>query len=295
MPKNRGKDDWQVGSSVVPFRVQNLFCVEGLTCVVTGGGSGIGSMIAAGLVANGARVYISSRKDLSALAKHLNQRGPGECICFGRLDVSKEESIETFARLLRAAEPHGIDVLVNNAGTNWSEPIEEHSAKGWDKVYDVNTRGVFLTTKHLLPLMSSEKRRRRARIINIGSIDGIQIPMLNTFAYSSGKAAVAHLTRVMAGKFGSEGRDVNVNCIAPGPFVSRMMRQTISAVGGDRVLGQTTATGRIGDPLYMAGAVLFLSSRAGEFVNGAILTLDGGLVVMPKGAIHPSPQSLSKL
>ena len=249
-------------------------------------------MIAAGLVANGARVYISSRKDISELARYLTERGPGECICLGTLDVASEKSIESFTRLLSDAEPTGIDVLVNNAGTNWAEPVEEHSAKGWDKVYDVNTRGVFLMTKHMLPLMG---RRRRGRIINIGSIDGIQIPILNTFAYSSGKAAVAHLTRVMAGKFGSEGRNVNVNCIAPGPFVSRMMRQTIAAVGGDKVLGQTTATGRIGDPLDMAGAVLFLCSRAGEFVNGALLTLDGGLVVMPKGAVHPNPTSLSKL
>ena len=147
-------------------------------------------MIAAGLVANGARVYISSRKDISELARYLTERGPGECICWGTLDVASEKSIESFTRLLSDAEPTGIDVLVNNAGTNWAEPVEEHSAKGWDKVYDVNTRGVFLMTKHMLPLMG---RRRRGRIINIGSIAGKEA-YLKGNVYCATKAAVDSFT-----------------------------------------------------------------------------------------------------
>ena len=143
MPKNRGAADWQIGSSNATFRVQSLFDVSNRVVLITGGGSGIGSMIAAGFVANGARVYIASRNDCSELAEELSTRGPGACHALV-LDVAKEESISACIDELTAREPDGVGVLVNNAGTNWAEPIETYSQKGWDKVYNVNVRGVFM-------------------------------------------------------------------------------------------------------------------------------------------------------
>ena len=142
MPKNRGAADWQIHATNKPFQVNNLFDVSKRVVFITGGGSGIGSMIAAGFVANGARVYIASRNNCSALAEELTKRGPGVChalVC----DVAKQESIEACVAELSAREPDGVGVLINNAGTNWAEPIEEYSQKGWDKVYAVNVRGVF--------------------------------------------------------------------------------------------------------------------------------------------------------
>jgi len=254
-------------------------------------------MVAAGYCANGAKVYIVSRKDCSTLAAELTKRGPGQCIAL-QADVSDVDSLTALATQLQNLEgSSGVSVLVNNAGTNWAEPIDEYSAKGWDKVYAVNTRGVFFTTQALLPLLdaAAKKTGKRSAIINIGSTDALWTPTLDTFAYSSGKAAVVQLSKVMAGKFGAEGRPINVNCVCPGPFVSRMMRSTVDGAGGTKAMGAMTAVGRIGDPLDMAAVTLYLGSRAGEGVTGAIISVDGGATVMPRHASHPSPQALAKL
>lgn len=143
MPKNLGEADWQIGDSNAPFKTANLFDVSHRVVLITGGGSGIGSMIAAGFVANGARVYIASRNDCSELARELSTRGSGTCHALV-LDVADPTSIATCVETLQQREPGGVGVLVNNAGTNWAEPIEEYSQKGWDKVYAVNVRGVFM-------------------------------------------------------------------------------------------------------------------------------------------------------
>lgn len=290
MPKARA-DDWQILDSPGPLKTNTLFSVEGRTAVVTGGGSGIGSMIAAGYVANGANVVIVSRKDCSDLATTLTQRGPGTCVAL-QADVAKDEDLESLKRSLEERCKQGIHVLFNNAGTNWAQPIDKHSLKGWDKVYAVNVRGVFAVTQALLSLLDlgAKHSQRRSVVINIGSIESIFTPAHPTYSYSSGKAAVGHLTRVLAGSFGTAGRPINVNCIHPGPFVSRMMRATIASIG-EKTIGSTTAVGRIGSPEDMAGAALFLGSRAGEYVNGAQLVVDGGTVVMPHMGTHPSPGS----
>lgn len=300
MPKNRGAADWQIGdakTAPAKFNVSSLFGMSGLTCVVTGGGSGIGSMIAAGFAGNGAKVYIVSRKDCSPLATELTTRGPGQCIAL-QADVAKIDSLKALAVQLQELEgDKGISVMVNNAGTNWAQPVEDFSQKGWDKVYDVNTRAVFFGTQVMIPLLTagSKATGRRSVIINIGSVEGLKTPLLNTFSYSSGKAAVIHLTKVMAGKFGSEGRPININCISPGPFVSRMMRATVEMSGGTEAMGAMTATGRIGSPLDMAGVAIYLSSQAGQFVNGTNIVVDGGSIVMPHGSTHPNPRPLAKL
>lgn len=142
MPKDRGAEDWQIGQTKEPFIVGNLFDVSQRVVLITGGGSGIGSMIAAGFVANGAKVYIASRNHCGMLAQELTSRGPGSCHALV-LDVSDTDSIKACVDILTKQEPDGVGVLVNNAGTNWAQPIEEYSLKGWDKVYNVNVRGVF--------------------------------------------------------------------------------------------------------------------------------------------------------
>ena len=201
-----------------------------------------------------------------------------------------------FAELHKIQGERGIDILFNNAGTNWSESVSTYPMKGWDKVYAVNVRGVFNVTQKALPLLESAANttNRRSVVVNISSIEGISSPSHDTYAYSSGKAAVAHLTRVMAGRFGMEGKNVNVNAILPGPFVSRMMKHTLDTAGEETVAAMT-AVGQIGSPLDMAGVAIYFGSRAGEFVSGCRLVVDGGTTVMPSGFFHPSPQPLPKL
>lgn len=295
MPKSRGRADWEIGESSADFSKDALFGVAGRAIVITGGGSGIGSMMAAGFVAQGARVYIVSRKDCSPLAAELTARGPGRCAAL-RGDVADDADIAALVAALDAQEPRGVHALINNAGTNFAAPIGEYPSAAWDKVYRVNTRGVFMLTQALLPALErsaagpggagTDGRTLRACVVNIASIEALQTPAHPTFAYSTGKAAVRHLSRVLAGKFGMDGRRVNVNSICPGPFQSRMMRVTLETVGRETVAG-VTACGRIGNPQDMAGAALYLCSPAGQYVTGASLTVDGGAVAMPHMAMSP--------
>jgi len=252
-------------------------------------------MMAAGFVANGARVYVVSRKDCSPLAAELTSRGPGTCVAL-RGDVANDLDIAALARTLDQREPGGVHALINNAGTNYAAPIGSYPSAAWDKVYRVNTRGVFMLTQALLPALErsagapggpgTNGAALRACVVNIASIESLQTPGHDTFAYSTGKAAVRHLSRVLAGKFGMDGRRVNVNAICPGPFQSRMMRVTLDTVGRETIAG-VTACGRIGNPRDMAGAALYLCSPAGQYVTGASLTVDGGAVAMPHMAMSP--------
>ncbi|KAJ2785846.1 hypothetical protein H4R18_000235 [Coemansia javaensis] len=257
---------------------QTLFSVEGKVVVVTGGGSGIGLMVATGFVRNGARVYITSRKQqvLDRAAQELTALGPGKCIPIA-CDLQSHEKTQALAARLAELEPSGIDVLVNNSGANWGEPsLEEYPDAAWTKVLTLNTQRVFTLTQLLLPLL--EKRATAAspaRVINVGSIDGIRVTDLITPAYSASKAAVHHLTKVLAAHLGP--RNITVNAVAPGPFESHMMAHTLE-IARDAIVG-SVPLGRIGKPTDMAGVCLFLASSAGAYINGAVIPVDGGIVI----------------
>jgi NAD(P)-dependent dehydrogenase (short-subunit alcohol dehydrogenase family) len=256
--------------------VKDLFSVAGKVVVVTGGSAGIGLMITRGFVENGARVYISSRKKdvCDRVAKELSEHGT--CISVPA-NLSTEAGAKELAAAVSEREP-AVHVLVNNAGANWGAPLEEFPDSAWDKVLALNVKAVFHLTRALLPqLEKAASPGDPARVINIGSIDGLRVPMLHTYAYSSSKAAVHHLTRVLAIQLAPRG--VTVNAIAPGPFRSKMMAATLDQFG-DAIVA-SCPLGRIGEPEDMAGATIYLASRAGSYVNGAVLVVDGGIAVRP--------------
>ena len=248
-----------------------LFDVAGKRAVVTGGGSGIGTMIASGFVDAGVSVIIASRKEdsLREVAEDLASRGDCSYIV---ADLSTEEG----CRGLGAAVSErwdSLDILVNNAGANWGAPLADQDSKSWHRVLDVNVEGVFHTTKFLLPLLQAAGTEEEpARIINIGSVDGIQVPGFETYAYAASKAEVHQLTRHLAKHLAPT---VTVNAIAPGPFQSRMMKATLEAAGDG--MERMMPLKRIGRPEDMAGPAIFLSSKAGAFLTGTIIPVDGGL------------------
>ena len=259
--------------------MKNLFSIEGKTALVTGGSRGIGEMIAAGFLANGAKVYISSRKaeTCDATAKRLQEEYGGECISLPA-DLSNLEGIES---LVGQLSDTSLDVLVNNAGASWGEPIDEYSEKGWDKVMDTNVKGVFFLTQKLLPLLrSSGTAEDPSRVINIGSIDGIKTGLFDAFSYGPSKAALHHLTRVLAASLVKE--NIIVNAIAPGPFPTWMLSTGVGG-GGDldidwAAVGDSNPRGRVGTPEDIAGLAIFLCSRAGAYTVGETITCDGGAV-----------------
>jgi NAD(P)-dependent dehydrogenase (short-subunit alcohol dehydrogenase family) len=254
--------------------ITDLFSVEGRTVLVTGGSRGIGRMIASGFVEAGAKVYISSRKaDACAeVAAELSQ--VGTCLALPA-DLSTEEGCRRLAGALAEVEER-LDVLVNNAGATWGAPLEEFDEAAWDRVLDLNVKGVFHLTKFALPLLRAAGTvDSPARVINIGSIDGIQVPVLETYSYSASKAAVHQLTRHLARQLAPE---ITVNAIAPGPFESKMMAATLRAFGDQ--IAAAAPLRRIGRPDDMAGAAIYLASRAGAYLTGAIIPVDGGIATV---------------
>ncbi len=253
----------------------DLFSIEGKTALVTGGGQGIGRMISQGFVEAGARVYVASRKleVVQQAADELSAIRPGSCIPV-RADLSDHDECKRLADWLTEREGGRLDILVNNAGANWGAPYEEFPDAAWDRCLDVNVKGVFHLTRYLTPaLAAAATPEDPARVINIGSIDGLHVPILDTYAYSASKAAVHHLTRVLARKLAPQ--HITVNAIAPGPFESKMMQATLDAFG-DAIRSQV-ALGRIGSPEDMAGITVFLSSRAGAYLTGTVIPVDGGM------------------
>lgn len=252
--------------------IPTLFSVKGKVAVVTGGSRGIGLMIAAGYVQNGAKVYISSRKAdvCDAVAAELSK--VGECISMPA-DLSVKEGWEHLANEIKANED-SIDILVNNAGATWGEPFDEFSEDGYDRTFDINVKGIFFLTQALMPLLENgNSTDNPARVINIGSIDGLHVSKIDNFPYGPSKAAVHHLTKVLAVRLA--GRGVTCNAIAPGPFESKMMAWTLDNFR-EQIEGGCPL-GRIGSTEDMAGLTLFLASPAASYINGAVIPLDGGI------------------
>jgi NAD(P)-dependent dehydrogenase (short-subunit alcohol dehydrogenase family) len=249
----------------------DLFDISGKKAVVTGGGSGIGTMIARGFVEAGAEVIIASRKEesLRQVADELGQLGRCSYLV---ADLSKEDGCRALGEAV-AERWSSLDILVNNAGANWGAPLAEQDTASWHRVLDVNVEGVFHTTKFLLPLLQAAGTAEDpARIVNIGSVDGIQVPAFETYAYSASKAAVHQLTRHLAKHLAPE---ITVNAIAPGPFQSRMMRATLEAAGD--AMPRMMPLKRIGRPEDMAGPTIFLCSKAASFMTGTVIPVDGGI------------------
>lgn len=254
------------------LKTEQLFSIEGKVAYVTGGSRGIGLMIAHAYVANGAKVYISARKaeDCHQTAETLSQIGT--CVAVPG-DLSTDEGRGELVSAISEREER-LDILVNNAGASWGASFSEYPESGYDKVMDINMRAPFMLTRDLLPLLEkSATVDDPARVINIGSIDGLRVSTVENFAYGPSKAAIHHLTRILAVDLGR--KNITVNAIAPGPFESKMTAWLLQE-HGERIRKQCPL-GRIGDPHDMAGIALFLASRAGAYINGAVIPLDGGI------------------
>jgi NAD(P)-dependent dehydrogenase (short-subunit alcohol dehydrogenase family) len=254
--------------------VKDLFSIAGKVALVTGGSRGIGLMIARGFVEAGAKVYISSRKKevCDQVAAELSAHGT--CLSLPA-DISTEAEANRVGKELAERESK-LHILVNNAGANWGAPLAEFPDSAWDKVLALNLKSVFHLTRACLPLLEKAVAPGDpARVINIGSIDGLRVPALETYAYSSSKAAVHHLTRVLANRLGPKG--ITVNAVAPGPFESKMMAETMRNFKD--LIVASCPLGRIGEPEDMAGVAIYLASRAGAYVNGAVIPVDGGITI----------------
>lgn len=254
--------------------MSELFSISGKVALVTGGSRGIGLMIARGFVDAGARVYISSRKAdvCEKVAAELSAKG--ECIALPA-DLSTEDECRRLAGEIAEREDR-LHILVNNAGATWGAPIDEHDDSTWDRVLNVNVKAVFHLTKFLRPMLEAAATDDDpARVINIGSIDGIHVPLLDTFSYSASKAAVHQLTRHLARRLAPR---VTVNAIAPGPFESKMMAATLAAAGDE--IAASAPLKRIGRPDDIAGVSIFLASRAASYLTGAVIPVDGGIATV---------------
>lgn len=256
--------------------VKDLFSIAGKVALVTGGSRGIGLMIARGYVEAGAKVYISSRKHsvCDEVAAELSKSGT--CVSLPA-DLSTEAECNRLAAELAKREPT-LHILVNNAGANWGAPMQEYPDDAWDKVLALNVKSIFHLTRACLPqLEAAGSAADPARVINIGSIDGLRVPLLHTYAYSSSKAAVHHLTRVLAVELAA--KHITVNAVAPGPFESKMMAETLKNFGD--AIRASVPLGRIGAPEDMAGIAIYLASKAGAYLTGTVIPVDGGITIRP--------------
>ena len=253
-----------------------LFSVAGKRVLITGGASGIGRMISEGLAERGARVFTCGRKQssLDELVKQLKVER-GFDVVAEPADLSKLEDVERVAR--RAGELFGgeLDVLINNAGATWGAEIDEFPESGWDKVFDLNVKAMFFLTQKCLPYLRKTGSRpdRLSRVINIGSISGIENPADNAWSYHPAKAAVHHLTQTMAKRLVKDG--IAVNAIAPGLFPSKMTAFLMPG-GNEQLVNQVVPMGRPGRPSDIVGTVVYLASAAAGFTTGSIIKVDGG-------------------
>ncbi|HYN31198.1 MAG TPA: SDR family oxidoreductase [Ilumatobacteraceae bacterium] len=257
-----------------PLALANLFGLDGKVAVVTGGSRGIGFMIASGLVANGVRTYITARKAdaCDAAAAELSEHG--ECISLPA-DIATAEGLASFVSALTDRESQ-IDILVNNAGAAWGAPLGEFPEIGFDKVMDINIKAPFMLTQALLPqLKAGATADDPARVIMIGSIDGIRVPFGDNYSYSASKAGIHMMARHMAAHLVRD--NITINSIAPGPFESKMMAYRLADPDSRKMVEATVPRRRIGSPEDIAGAVIFLAGRAGAYTTGAVIPVDGGI------------------
>ena len=258
--------------------LDRLFGLDGKTALVTGGTRGIGMMIARGLLQAGAGVVLSSRKAdaCEQAVAALSEFGPVRAV---PADLSRQPECERLAAEV-LTDSDSLDILVNNAGATWGEPLETFPAAAWDRVLDLNLKSPFWMVQALLPaLRRAGTQDDPARVINVGSIDGIQVSPMPTYSYSASKAAVHQLTRVLAKELGPQ--HITVNAIAPGPFTSKMMAATLESFG--EAIAAAAPMRRIGRDDDMAGIAVFLAGRAGSYVNGAIIPVDGGIATTAGG------------
>jgi NAD(P)-dependent dehydrogenase (short-subunit alcohol dehydrogenase family) len=258
--------------------LERLFGLGGKTAVVTGGTRGIGMMIARGLLQAGARVVVSSRKAdaCDQAVAVLSEFGEVRAVA---ADLSRQEECKRLAADV-LSRTDTLDILVNNAGATWGEPLETFPAAAWDRVLDLNVKSPFWMVQEFLPaLRKAGTQDDPARIINIGSIDGIHVSPMTTYSYSTSKAAIHQLTRVLAKELGPQ--HITVNAVAPGPFPSKMMAATLEAFG--EAIAAAAPLRRIGRDDDMAGIAIFLASRAGSYLNGAVIPVDGGIATTASG------------
>ena len=255
----------------MPMTAAKLFSVENKVALVTGGSRGLGEMIARAYVANGAKVYITSRKAdaCHALAEELCKLG--ECVAIPA-DLSKMSEVDRLAMEIESRE-RALHILVNNAGATWGAPFDAFPESGWDKVMDLNVKAAFFLTQRLLKVLGAAAADDYARVINIGSIDGLHVSPIETYSYAASKAALHHLTRMMA-KHLAPNR-ILVNAVAPGYFPSKMT-EGIAEEFGESIRAATPLQ-RWGESEDIAGVALYLGSRASSFVCGAVIPVDGGL------------------
>ena len=246
----------------------DLFDLSGKKALVTGGSRGIGLMIARGLLGAGASVVISSRNE-EACAKAV-----AELSSYGEVSAEPAD-LQTEEECIRlAAAVDELDILVNNAGATWGAPLEEFPESAWDKLLNLNLKSPFFLTRALLTKLEARGTHDDpSRVINIGSIDGLHVSSLPTYSYAASKAGIHHLTRMLARDLGP--RHITVNAVAPGPFESKMMAATLESFGDAIAAGAPLR--RIGRPDDMAGVAVFLASRAGSYVTGAVIPVDGGI------------------
>lgn len=261
----------------------SLFGLAGKTAVVTGGSRGIGYMIAAGLITNGVNVFITARKAdaCDAAAAELDaMSGSATCTSIPG-DMADQAGLDSFVSQLRT-HTDSVDILVNNAGAAWGAPLGEFPEVGFDKVMDINVKAPFMLTQALLPeLERNATADDPGRIIMIGSIDGIRVPLGDNYSYSASKAGIQMLARHLAGHVA--GRNLTVNSIAPGPFESKMMAYRLADDESRKMVEANVPRGRIGSAEDIAGTVIFLASRAGAFTTGAIVPVDGGISTVRLG------------
>ena len=255
----------------------DLFSVQGKVALVTGGSRGVGMMIARGLLRAGVRVYITARKVEACDVAAAELSHEGECFSLPG-DLSSRDGAARLAEQVSGREPR-LDILVNNAGASWGAPIDDYPESGFDKVLDTNVKAVFYVTSLLLPsLRAAATAEDPARVINIGSVDGISVPLMDTFAYSASKAAVHMLTRHLARRLAAE--HVTVNAIAPGLFPSKMTAFMYESPEMEQSIIGRIPMHRAGTADDIAGTVIYLSSRAGAYVTGAVIPVSGGLATL---------------
>ncbi len=252
--------------------MSDLFSLQGRSALVTGGSRGIGRMIAAGFLAQGARVYISARKSDACDRAAADLSAIGPCVSLPA-DVSTLEGVRALAAAYMAREPQ-LDILVNNAGAAWGAPLDEFPENGWDKVVDLNLKAPFFLTQALLAPLRKAGETRTAKVINIASIDGVSVNPQETYSYAASKAGLIHLTKRMSLRLIRD--NIAVSAIAPGAFASDMNRLARDHAAE---ISAHIPAGRIGIDDDMAGAAIYLASRAGDYVVGATLVVDGGVTI----------------